>query len=973
MPAGHSVRLLVKFSDQLQARADSEGNLMVSVPSGMEISALEGLSKNWGLRWRRVHSASDEKLSALEQRAARNTGREQPDLGGLLEVILPESTPDKVLQLASALQPLQQIEYADLVSADPPPPPAEDIQPTTPDLVFLQTYRGTDTGIGIDYVWETYGIRGNPELKISDCEYSYNTGHEDLQSLVSTQEGVASMYSFFGNSHGTAVLGILFGGDNGYGISGSVPACRGTFYPEYSKLSDGSTQYRSATIAQAVADSAPGDIVLLEMQTGAKTGTDYVPAEYAMSVWSIVKTATDAGVIVVAAAGNGAQNLDASSFADYRNRGDSGAILVGAADAARARSDFSTFGRRINLQGWGSGVASLGYGYYAKYGDDLNQAYTASFGGTSSAAPLVASAVALLQSVSMEKRGVRLTPGEVRNLLVSTGRLQTGDLSRPVGRLPNLVEATRALFSPVVIFEQPQGDRLLVGQPATLSVRAGSRFDLTYQWQKDGEDIPGATSDKFVIPKASPSDAGSYTVVVSCAEGEVASEGAGLWLADAKGRPYSFRPLQVLAQGGGTFTAGLNGRSLPIGASYTISATPSPGMIFKEWLKNGVSFSRNSKVSFAMEEGLVLEAVFVPNPYPAVAHFFNGLVGEGNLGSGGEADREAFFHENGFIQLTSLADGRFSGSLRLEGKSHSFSGKFDGFGEAFVSLKRPKRTPLEVELKFDTAPPGKISGTVTGTETALPFEALPGVYSGAKEDVHPLGGRRYTLLLADQEEAFGFAAIEILPNGTAKMAGNLPDGVPFTTTARLVSNEKGIWFLPWHLPLYREGAGLVFGELFFSESEQEPDVTGLAGWLSPFPAQGAGFLKSLAIFGERYQMEKGVSLLGGSSDSVPWQLTFDSPGKILSLPLVLGGSWPGSNVPVLEKPDGYRVAWSFYKTTGVIRGSLGPGAMENKASVPFAGVVFSHPVKLTDSDLLLDGGGFFTRAGAVGTMEVTSP
>jgi hypothetical protein len=254
------------------------------------------------------------------------------------------------------------------------------------------------------------------------------------------------MYTAFGDDHGTAVLGILAAGDNGYGMAGSIPLCQVRFYPEYSTPTGGGFQDRTATVTAAIAGSAAGDIVMLEMQDTGANGS-YGPAEYMASVWTAVKAGTDAGVIVVAAAGNGAENLDSAAYQNYRNRGDSGAIIVGAGSTTRVRQSFSTYGARVNLQGWGGGVATTGYGTLQTYGGDANQKYASEFTGTSAATPIVTSAVALLQSVAIEILERRLSPAEVRTVLVATGRAQTGDLSKLIGPLPDLAAATQALFA----------------------------------------------------------------------------------------------------------------------------------------------------------------------------------------------------------------------------------------------------------------------------------------------------------------------------------------------------------------------------------------------------------------------------------------------------------------------------------------------------------------------------------------------
>ena len=423
---------------------------MVSDDS-VRLEPLERLARSENLRFARLHTTDDAALAALRRRAAEASGRAQPDLAAQVEVLLPEPDRERVIALARRLHALAEVEYAELESLDaPPPPPAVDIAPTTPLHESLQTYRAAASGVDVEHVWARYGIRGDATLRVTDCEYQYNPAHEDLAGLLQLQPNVVSMYTAFGDDHGTAVLGVLASGRNAYGTTGSVPDCSVWFYPEFSELTTGS-QSRAACVTAAIADSSAGDIVMLEMQADgpASGSSDYVPAEFNLSVWNAVKTGSDAGVITVAAAGNGNQNLnDTALFAGYQGRGDSGAIIVGAGSTERAKLSFSTHGARVNLQGWGNSVFTTGYGGYATYGGDANQRYTSSFSGTSSATPVVTSAVALLQSVAIRLLERRLSPAEMRQLLVDTGRAQTGAnaTTAPIGPLPNLAAACEALL-----------------------------------------------------------------------------------------------------------------------------------------------------------------------------------------------------------------------------------------------------------------------------------------------------------------------------------------------------------------------------------------------------------------------------------------------------------------------------------------------------------------------------------------------
>ncbi|MEM6928718.1 MAG: S8 family serine peptidase, partial [Myxococcota bacterium] len=238
---------------------------------------------------------------------------------------------DTLQELAEALRKLPEVEFAYLQPLAVPPP--ADIAPPSTNFTSQQGYRNTGTnGVGATYA-SGIGLTGQG-VRISDCEYGWNLAHEDLvdQGVVPepNQTSPSWVFSNGWDSHGTAVLGELGATANTYGVTGIAPGAGLAVYPEWSNQ-DGAR--RSASIAAAIADSAAGDIVVLEMQTvGANGG--YGPAEYDPVVWNVVQAGTSAGVIVVAAAGNGNEDLDSAGYAAYRARGDSGAIIVGAGQSA---------------------------------------------------------------------------------------------------------------------------------------------------------------------------------------------------------------------------------------------------------------------------------------------------------------------------------------------------------------------------------------------------------------------------------------------------------------------------------------------------------------------------------------------------------------------------------------------------------------------------------------------------------------
>src|SRR5260370_25334402 len=76
---------------------------------------------------------------------------------------------------------------------------------------------------------------------------------------------------------------------------------------------------------------------------------------------------------------------------------------------------------------------------------------------------------------------------------------------------------------------QPANQTVAAGQPATFNVVAAGTPPLTYQWQKNGADITGATSSSYTTPVTTTSDSGElFRVMVSNAAGSATSNSATL-------------------------------------------------------------------------------------------------------------------------------------------------------------------------------------------------------------------------------------------------------------------------------------------------------------------------------------------------------------------------------------------------------------------------------------------------------------
>ena len=78
------------------------------------------------------------------------------------------------------------------------------------------------------------------------------------------------------------------------------------------------------------------------------------------------------------------------------------------------------------------------------------------------------------------------------------------------------------------ILAQPTSQKVCQGTRATFSVQAKSSEPLSYQWLKDGANIPGATSESFAIPAVNLNDTGSYSVHVANNCSQIESDAARL-------------------------------------------------------------------------------------------------------------------------------------------------------------------------------------------------------------------------------------------------------------------------------------------------------------------------------------------------------------------------------------------------------------------------------------------------------------
>jgi Subtilase family len=288
------------------------------------------------------------------------------------------------------------------------------LAPLGTDVEFAKKVPGGD-GVGTHFI---------------DIEQGWTLNHEALLAANITQiSGLNRWY----RGHGTAVLGQIVAGQNTNGVVGIAPQAHGRVAsiwlpsPNNPTIPDVNPNIPNA-IAVATHLLGPGDVIVLEIQTTPPGSGKLLPCEVEPAVFTNIQIATNAGIIVVEAAGNGdlgtGKGVDLATVPNSVGKlifdpnspdgQDSGAIIVAAASSTvpHTRMDFSNFGRRIDCYAWGESVATTGDGWS---GDNV-QAYTDEFDGTSSATPIVAGAALVMQGIA-RARGLNIRAPQARAIL----------------------------------------------------------------------------------------------------------------------------------------------------------------------------------------------------------------------------------------------------------------------------------------------------------------------------------------------------------------------------------------------------------------------------------------------------------------------------------------------------------------------------------------------------------------------------
>lgn len=119
---------------------------------------------------------------------------------------------------------------------------------------------------------------------------------------------------------------------------------------------------------------------------------------------------------------------------------------------------------------------------------------------------------------------------------------QSADIINATFRALTITTGSAQRLDPPVISQHPADRNASPGQTVTFTVAASGLAPLTYQWQKNGTNINGATSASYITPSLSRADSGAlFRCVVSNPAGSVVSNAALLRVITGMTTSLAFR------------------------------------------------------------------------------------------------------------------------------------------------------------------------------------------------------------------------------------------------------------------------------------------------------------------------------------------------------------------------------------------------------------------------------------------------
>lgn len=320
--------------------------------------------------------------------------------------------------------------------------------------------------------------------------------------------------------------------------------------------------------------------------------------------------------------------------------------------------------------------------------------------------------------------------------------------------------------------------------------------------------------------------------------------------------------------------------ALEVGKLYTADAKPTKGWIFAGW--EGAVVSNSKRVSFVMEEGATLTAVFVENPYDDIAATYRGLV-----------RAEPLAHStSGHALVTLTKSGAFTAQFIIGGKRLALRGAFDGTGSFLGRLKAGKAQTFDVLLALDpAAADAPITGLLSDGTATLALNAWP-VTKFDRITGTPLAGA-YTVAIEPTGDAgapigYGTGRMIVGKTGTVSVAARLANGTRTAFASAITAGNRA--------PIYDAmdaGESSFSAPLVFAD-KPDSDADAIAFWSSARVRTNAypfdPFTSEPRLLAQRYtapaKNERALTSLDATNGTAT--LTLDDGTAPLTQTLTLG-------------------------------------------------------------------------------------
>ena len=298
------------------------------------------------------------------------------------------------------------------------------------------------------------------------------------------------------------------------------------------------------------------------------------------------------------------------------------------------------------------------------------------------------------------------------------------------------------------IATQPRNQTVAVGATATFGVEATGPPPLTYQWQRNGANIPGATGPQLVLSNASFADAGSFRVQISNSSGTTTSETAQLVV---------LQPPTILVQPQSSLNVGFFQN-----VTFSVVAGGDEPLSY-QWRVNGINIPGETTSSLSVIAAIETQgsySVTVANPVGAINSVEAALALQGPA-----LDfRDSFANRN--VISGGNAFGGFGGGTN--------TGATKELGEPNHAGK-----PGGASVWYGWVAPG--NGVVTFSTTGSGFDTLLAVYTGASVN-------QLTPVVSDDDNGGAFAS---------HVTFNVTSGTEYIIAVDGVGARTGRIFLMW--------------------------------------------------------------------------------------------------------------------------------------------------------------------------------